>query len=84
LQGKTSREVLKMYLLTSEAVKDPKVASSLKKLAELEAFSPSFNRLKESLKNYLVVKGGKEETTWAPYWHLEEAIMTYLYGEGHA
>ena len=73
-----------MYLLTSEAVKDPKVASSLKKLAELEAFSPSFNRLKESLKDYLIVKSGKKETTWEPYWNLEQAIMTYLYGEGHA
>jgi hypothetical protein len=70
-------------LLTTEATSDPKVMRALKKLESLPAFSPSFDTLKEALKEYLLDKEGADRD-WAPDWEMEQAIMTWLYGEGHA
>jgi len=70
-------------LLTTEATSDPKVMRALQKLESMSAFSPSFNVLKEALKEYLLDKEGASND-WTPDWEMEQAIMTWLYGEGHA
>jgi hypothetical protein len=75
--------VNKTPILTTEATSDPKVMRALRKLESTPAFSPSFNLLKEGLKEYLLGKEGTS-TIWGADWELEEAIMTWLYGEGHA
>jgi hypothetical protein len=70
-------------LLTTEATSDPKVIRALEKLESLPAFSLPFYTLKESLKEYLLDKEGTDRN-WVPDWEMEQAIMAWLYGEGHA
>jgi hypothetical protein len=70
-------------LLTSQDLSDPKINKAITKLAQLEPFSRPFNDLKEALKDFMIKKG-KKEPNWENDWTLEQAIMTYLFGEGHA
>ena len=70
-------------LLTQEDLSDPLIKKSLDKLQSLEAFSKPFNNLKESLEDYMILKH-KEKPNWGNYWMLEQAIFTFLFGEGHA
>lgn len=70
-------------LLTSQDLEDSKISKAIAKLGQLEPFSRPFNDLKEALKEYMIKKGGKEPN-WVNDWNLEQAIMTYLFGEGHA
>ena len=71
-------------LLTTAATSDPKVKNSLDQLEKLPAFSPKFNTLKEALKEYILANHENAPRGWAPDWNLEVAIMTWLFGEGHA
>lgn len=71
-------------LLTTEVTSDPKVKKTLDKLEGMEAYSVPFNDLKEALKDYILFKYEKGNTGWEADWNLEQAIMTWLYGEGHA
>lgn len=71
-------------LLTTEVTSDPKVMRALEKLETLPAFSNQFDSLKQALKEYILSSYENNPFNWAPDWNLEEAIMTWLYGEGHA
>jgi hypothetical protein len=70
-------------LLTSQDLSDPKISKAVAKLGQLDAFSRPFDDLKEALKDFMIAKS-KKEPSWENYWNLEQAIMTYLFGEGHA
>ena len=71
-------------LLTTKVTSDPKVKKSLEKLESLEPFSRDFNDLKEALKEYILTNYENNPRDWGPDWVLEDAIMTWLFGEGYA
>ena len=71
-------------LLTNSQVSDPKVLRSLDKLGKLAPFTVPFDSLKESLKDYLMGPDVPISKSWELDWFYEQAIMTYLFGQGHA
>lgn len=71
-------------MLTAALLKDPVVSKSLQALSVARPFSASFDNLKERLKDYIMKKTKVDPAVWGNDWAVEESIMTYLFGEGHA
>jgi len=71
-------------MLSEDALENPVVSKALGVLKKERPFSAVFDTVKDKLKEHIMEMEGVNPALWGNDWAVEDAIMTYLFGQGHA